>query len=164
MKKLGWILYGLSFLFLTIKLINICLHQYELFEVAYSLNEFSFDLMLGLFVKRGFFIEPILITISIIGLLLRKRIGFIIALIFSYYIMTNMLLNLTPFNLYYTTTDIAQLIFALMVLAPLHYKETFYIFRFKWTYKRILISNLIALSIGFATNILYQLTINSFVN
>ncbi|MDH5474961.1 MAG: hypothetical protein OEX22_04660 [Cyclobacteriaceae bacterium] len=164
MKKFGWFFYWLSAIFLIIKLTVICWQQYNLHEVAYSGEELTFELLFDLAMVRGFLIEPTLIALSLIGFIIRNNTGFALATIFSYFIMTNMLLNLTPFELYFTTTDIAQLLFALMVIIPIHYKKTLDLFFTKWTPKKLLKINLSVFSLGLGINIAYQLILESFLN
>ena len=163
MKKIAWIVFGITHVLLIIKLVNISLNQYDLYTVAYSGEILSFNMIEHLIGVRGFFIEPIFIIVSIVGLLLRNRIGVLLSLSFPYFIIANFLINFTSIKLYFGTDDLAQLTYALIVLISINYIMTTSVVNINSNLKNYLKINGMGFVIGLLLNALIQVYIWSFI-
>ena len=143
---------------MIIKLIVICYQVYDNLTSAYALDEIT----LSVFIVHGIFLLPILLFISIIGLLVKGNIGFTMALVFPYFLISFGIIDLTGFDFFYGKSDLTQLIFALMVLIPINYSRTLEIFNSCLKAKGQIKLNILALVVGLTVNIAFQTFLDNY--
>ena len=152
MKRIGLIVYFICLIFLIIKFLNISIGNVSALIEAYGLD-FTFDELTRMVVFNGLFIEPIFILVSILGFAIRKRIGFVLAMVYPYYIITLTLLEILELPNYFGAINPPVISFALFILVGANYNQTTQILVKSPDFRLRLYSNLISLAIGLTLNI-----------
>ena len=152
MKSIGSIVYFICLIFLIIKFLNISIGN---INAVIELNglDFAFDELYPMVVFHGLFIEPIIILISILGFAVRKRIGFVLAMVYPYYIITLTLLEIFELPNYFGAINLPVISYAIFILVGANYTRTTQVLVKSPDFRFRLYGNLISLAIGLTMNI-----------
>lgn len=157
MNKSGKILFGFCILLLIIALAIISIDQYNAIMAVYSPKELSIKVLWKSMVIYGVFIEPVVILISVSGFFIRKKIGYSLALLYPYFIISYGLISwMTNFPLFGKLAW-EQFSYAILVLVPLNIDSTIVLFFKKDNKTNTLVFNLMALIISLSFIIGYFL-------
>ena len=163
MKKIGWFLYGISLILMTVKLLVLGNHQLESFSSIYFKHETSAIILLDAIIVYGLIIDPFLISISIIGFIIRKNSGFVISLVYAYYVFGYHILSLFSFDPYHSNAHLGTFVFSLMILFFINIRPAVKTFDSKMTVKGQVVFNTISLFLGLVISEGLRLIVDSYV-
>ena len=115
MGKLSWGLFFFTLFLLLVKLAVAINGEYGFIISMYRTNDLSFNIIWSNVVATGILMFPLLILVSVLGLISRKKLGFVVALLLPYFILAHAMTSFVSITHWYGNFDGAQILFSFLI-------------------------------------------------